>query len=275
MGQALPGVADAAVDLDGGLAHGAGGAGAVRLRQRGGGQRLPRRQRVDRPGGVQRDGVRPLGRHVRVRQQVLHGLERTDRRAVLPALAGVVDRQPHGAPHDADEVGAREREPERPPPGHAVVGERADRHLLGRPVDERRRAGQVDALLGRSEGHPQQLPTVEQQRPLGAGCVDRSHAVGRDGLGCDRRRHGRQAPQLGRQRRPEERGVGQTTRQLLGDDRRLHARGERRAIVLGGAQLTPTGRGDGGVELRRPLGVVELPDRARPQRVDDLRDRVP
>ena len=74
---------------------------------------------------------------MRLGEQVLHGLERTDGHAVLPALGRVRDRDVEHAAHDADEVGAREREAERGPLGEIVAGEQPA--LIGDRVH--RRAG--------------------------------------------------------------------------------------------------------------------------------------
>ena len=52
---------------------------------------------------------------MRLGEQVLHGLERTDRNAVLPAFGRVRDGHVEHATHHADEVGARERQAERGP----------------------------------------------------------------------------------------------------------------------------------------------------------------
>ena len=92
-----------------------GGAGAVRLGDPAGGARLVGREVVDGPRRVQRDAERTLHQTVRLGEQVLHGLERTDRHAVLPAFGRVRDGDVEHAAHDADEIGAREREPERGP----------------------------------------------------------------------------------------------------------------------------------------------------------------
>ncbi len=51
---------------------------------------------------------------------MLHGLERTDRDAVLLALRRVRDGDVDGTAHHTDEVGAGQREPEGGPPGDVV-----------------------------------------------------------------------------------------------------------------------------------------------------------
>ena len=48
--------------------------------------RVVGREVVDGPRRVQRDAERALHQAVRLGEQVLHGLERADRHAVLPAL---------------------------------------------------------------------------------------------------------------------------------------------------------------------------------------------
>ena len=104
-----------------------GGACAVRLRDATRGERGVGREVVDGPRRVQCDAVRTLHETVRFREQVLHGLEGPDGHAVLAAVGGVLDGHGEHAAHDADEIGAREREAERGPGREVVVGERADR----------------------------------------------------------------------------------------------------------------------------------------------------
>ena len=89
VGQALPRVADAPVDLDGGLAHVASRSGAVGLGHRGRGQRVVGREGIDGPGRMQGDAAGPLHQHEGIGQQVLDGLERTDGRPELLAEGGV------------------------------------------------------------------------------------------------------------------------------------------------------------------------------------------
>ena len=85
--------------------------------------RVGGREVVDGPRRVQRDAERALHEAVRLGEQVLHGLERPDGHAVLPALGRVRDRHVEHAAHHADEIGAREREAERGPRREVVVGE--------------------------------------------------------------------------------------------------------------------------------------------------------
>ena len=139
--EALPGVADAAVHLDRGLAHRAGGAGAVGLGDGARRERVGRVEGVDRPGRVTRDARRTLGRDQRVGQQVLHRLERADRHAVLTSLGRVLRRQRDRAAHDADEIGTRQREPERGPPAPRVGRRRRDRRRATPRSVVRDRAG--------------------------------------------------------------------------------------------------------------------------------------
>ena len=54
-------------------------------------QRVAGREVVDRPRRVQRDAERTLHQAVRLGEQVLHGLERTDGNAVLAPLRRVRD----------------------------------------------------------------------------------------------------------------------------------------------------------------------------------------
>ena len=71
MRHAFPGVADAAVHLNGRLAHRAGGPGAVGLGGGRRGERAGTRQCVDRPGGVEGDAAGTLQGDEGVSQQVL------------------------------------------------------------------------------------------------------------------------------------------------------------------------------------------------------------
>ena len=105
MGQALPGVADTPVHLNGRLADGASRPGAVGLGPGRGGQGRVRRQGVDCPGGVAGDAARALHEHEGIGQQVLDGLERADRPAELLAGDRVRHGEVDGAAHDAHQVG--------------------------------------------------------------------------------------------------------------------------------------------------------------------------
>ena len=88
MDDALPRVADAAVHLDRGLAHRARGAGAVRLGDRGPAAHASSGGRLSTAHDACSATLeRALHQAARLGEQVLHGLERTDRHAVLPALA--------------------------------------------------------------------------------------------------------------------------------------------------------------------------------------------
>ena len=97
---ALPRVPDPAVHLHGGLADGAGGTCAVRLGHTPGGNRVVRLEIVDRPGCMESDAERTLHQAVRLGEQVLHGLERTDGHAVLPAIRGVRNGDVEHASHE-------------------------------------------------------------------------------------------------------------------------------------------------------------------------------
>ena len=116
------------------------------LATRPGGERVVGREVVDGPRRVQRDAERALHEAARFGEQVLHGLERTDGHAVLRALGRVRDGDVEHAAHDADEVGAREREAERGPRGEVVVGE--EPALVG---DRRHRRSRRDAAHGARE----------------------------------------------------------------------------------------------------------------------------
>ncbi len=86
--------------------------GAVRLGHPAGGARFVGVEGVDGPRGVEGDAERSLHQAHRFGEQVLHRLEGSDGHAELPAFGGVCDREVEHAPHEPDEVGARERQPE-------------------------------------------------------------------------------------------------------------------------------------------------------------------
>jgi len=125
VGEAVPGVADATVDLDGGLADGAGRSGAVGLGDPSGGEGLIGFEGVDSPLRVQGYADRTLHQAVGLGEQVLHGLERSDGDAELLAFRRVGDGDVERAAHDADEVGTGERQAQRGPGREVVLGQGA------------------------------------------------------------------------------------------------------------------------------------------------------
>ena len=101
---------------------------------------------------MQRGTARTLRRHECISEKVLHGLERSDRGAVLLALERVVARRFYGASHRAHQISGRERETERRPAPEVFLGELAaiDRCRC-RHVDGDRWTGEIDARRRRRE----------------------------------------------------------------------------------------------------------------------------
>ena len=154
MRDALPRVADPAVHLHRGLAHGARGAGAVRLGDATRGARLGGGEVVDGPRRVQRDAERALHEAVAPRRAgaARPGTSRRERRTAVRSAAYATGDVEHAA-HHADEVGAREREPERGPRREIVVREEvaslADRCATGVPAGiVRTGAGEIGTACG-------------------------------------------------------------------------------------------------------------------------------
>jgi hypothetical protein len=116
MRKAFPGIADAAVHLDGGLAHRSRGARAVDLRHSGGADRLGRRQLVNRPGGMSQHTDRTLDQRQAFREQVRDGLIRADRIAVLLADFRVLASQVVCTSGGSDQVRRRGGQGKRQPP---------------------------------------------------------------------------------------------------------------------------------------------------------------
>ncbi len=103
-------------------------ASAVGLGHRGGRQRVVGREGVDRPGGVERGAARALHEHEGVGEQVLDGLERADRPAVLVPRARRSSTARSIAPRMVPTRSADgERQPEGRPPGEVIAGERTGR----------------------------------------------------------------------------------------------------------------------------------------------------
>src|SRR5271163_1053292 len=105
--QALPGIADAAVYLNGGLAHRPRGPRAVDLCKPAGADRLGWVQLVDRPGGVPQDAHRALDQCQTFGEQVCDGLVRADRLAILLTDFRVITRQRVRTAGRADQVRRR------------------------------------------------------------------------------------------------------------------------------------------------------------------------
>jgi hypothetical protein len=241
----LPGVTYPTVHLDRRLANGAGGARAIRLGRRCSGEGVDGPQRVRGPGRVQGDAARALGRDERVRQQVLHRLERPDRHSVLRTVLRVGGAQLNGAAHRADEIGARERQPERGPTDNVIARQGADHGAV--LTDRRRRPGEVHRWQRIAERHLEHDPLSRRQRRDRAPSIDSDRATQRTQVHpqCNRfprrRRSGPGQPaELSGQRRPEERRVGDSTSELLGDDRGLDPGTPGDAGVAPRAQLPPS-----------------------------------
>ena len=134
-------------------------------------------------------------------EQVLHGLERTDRHAVLATLPGILGGQLDRALHHADEVGGGEGDGERLP-RHEIVGRQRAEPGRGvrRRVDEpAHRPGQIDAagFVRCGDRHLDQgvAGSAEGERDGAAGGIDGDAGpagepaeIGGDGDGTRRRR---------------------------------------------------------------------------------------
>jgi hypothetical protein len=92
------------------------------------------------------------------------------------------------------------------------------------------------------------------------------HRLGTTGLGSPGG-----ATQLRRQDRAQEGRVGAAPGQLLGHEGDLDRRRPRGAVLVGAAQLPPSGLDHGGIELGGPLLVVEAGHRARTEPADHRR----
>ena len=289
VGQAVPCVPDASVHLDRRLAHLTPGPGAVGLGHGGRGQSLGRVEGVHGPGGMTGHAPGSLGLHPGVGQQMLDGLERPDRGTVLVALCRIGSGQPDRPAHGPHQVGAGQRHTEGRPPGQVVRRERplpVDGHQPRHRSHPGRGAGQVDARTGHGQVGPRQAATVgsgnEDQCVGGALHVD-GHArhqlalydgqrrkVGGQHDGFDAVTGGStgQSSELASQGRPEEGDVGQTPAQFLGHDAGFHPRGQGLALVVARPQLPPAGGGHSGIELRRPLAVIDGADGVGPEPID-------
>ena len=146
VGEALPGVADPAVHLDGRLAHGASGPGAVGLGDAAAPapRRVPGRRRPRRRGG-RRCASPPWPRRRRPAGAAPPGTSRSGgRTAGAPRRSARRGRPPRIVPTRSAQVSGQ---PERGPRGEVVVGEGTA--LVGEPrrraAGARRRPGQVGA----------------------------------------------------------------------------------------------------------------------------------
>ena len=260
MRQALPGVADAAVHLNRGLAHRPRGARAVDLCEPAGPDRLGRVQLVDRPGGVPQDAHRTLDQGQAFGQQVRDGLVRADRLAVLLTDFRVVAGQRVRTARRSDQVGRRGRQRERQPSLGGIGVQIADGGC--RSAELGSGSGQVDGVAGSAHVGGRHRRAVQRQRAPVASRVDRVTAH------RDRRPGAVVADVPGQvvgQHRTEERGVDQSAAELLGDDGHFDAGG---AV---GAQRSPAGRLDLLVETGDSLVVGEVVHRARSEVVGELR----
>ena len=265
MGQALPGVADAAVHLDGGLTDGAGRLGAVHLGDPGRLQRLGRPQLVDGPGGVAQDRLRPLDERQALGQQVRDRLVGPDGVAVLLADLGVLDCQGVRAASRADQLGGRGDDREGLPAGRVRGGDLPGR--LERAAERRGDPGEVDASLRLPHRGRQQARAVQGQRPRGAPGVDGQVGHGHRGWLASQPQGAGRAQGIG-QDPPEERDVHCPPGQFLGDEGDLNSAG---AV---GAQRAPAGRRDGLLQPRLALGVGQVKHRVRPEIVGEPRRRL-
>ena len=262
MSQALPGVADPAVHLDRGLADGAGRGLAVDLGDLREPQRLRRGLLVHRPGGVAKDGDRPLDERESLGEQVRDGLVAADHRPVLAPDPRVRAGERLRAARRAELLGRRDDDRQRLPADRV-----RDRDLPRRaqlPADRRDVPGEVGANGGRAQRSGQQPRAVQDERRRHAAGVHRPphgyrqrHAGYRQGRAGYRQRRTGQRPQRVRERRTEERHVHQAPRQLGGDQRDLHAAGPV------GAQRPPAGRGDRLLQPPHPVGLGQVEDRVR------------
>ena len=212
------------------------------------------REVVDGPRRVQRDAERALHEAVRLGEQVLHGLERTDRNAVLPALGRVRDGDVEHAAHHADEVGARERQAERGPLGEIVGGEepalvgdrlhrrpgrdhangarqiragrspRARRPAPARGGSRRPREPRRTPIRARRRRRPRRSASTSPRRARSR----RRRARRENATTAPRRRRARPAREVGREHRARERDVGHRAAEGVGDDGGLDAARERR-----------------------------------------------
>ena len=258
MSQALPGVADPAVHLDRGLADGAGRGLAVDLGDLRQPQRLRRGLLVHCPGGVAKDGDRPLDEREPLGEQVRDGLVAADHRPVLAPDPRVRAGERLRAARRAELLGRRDDNRQCLPADRV-----RDRDLPGRaqlPADRRDVPGEVGPNGGRAQRSRQQPGAVQDERRRQAAGVHRPPH------GYRQRRTG-QRPQRVREGRTEERHVHQAPRQLGRDQRDLHAAGPV------GAQRPPAGRGDRLLQPPHPVGLGQVEDRVRAKVVGQLRRR--
>ena len=265
MGEAVPGVADAAVYLHGGLADRLGGALAVDLRDPGRLQRRRRRQGVHRPGRVAQHAYTALDQGQPFGQRVRHGLVGPDRLPVLTADLGVAAGQRVRAARRPEQVRGRDDQGESVPALGALGGQLT----RGRERFRQRGAGpgQVCAAGGCSGVAGQQPVPVQGQDPLDPPGV---HGLVVDG-DRDQRvicRQARGAAQVVGEDRAKERHVGQAPAELLGHERDLDPGG---AV---GPQRAPACRRDRLFQAGHALGVGQAGHRIRPKVADQPGRRV-
>ena len=239
---------------------------------------------------------------MRLGEEVLHRLERSDGDAELPTLRGVVDRDPQSASHRAHEIRARQRESERSPcgevvrrQGRALVGDDLDGHANRDCLDG---ACQIGACARRIRGVEQQA----SEMTAGAVWVTRQEVrdvrlvagidgvrggggslAGHDGGARQRRRDCHRAglrqvnagppPEIGRQDRARERRVGDMGPQGFGHDGCFDGTRDGRAAAGVITQFQPAGVA---YRARQPLragGVVEVGDRGRRELAGQLPGR--
>ena len=110
MGRALPGDAHSPMHLHDCLSQGPAGSAGVGLGGLRGHQRFVEVQLVGRPRRIFDKGASPLERDQLVGRQVLQRLERTDRHAELPPVAGVRDSGVERRGHQPEKIGCHQHQ---------------------------------------------------------------------------------------------------------------------------------------------------------------------
>jgi hypothetical protein len=257
--EALPGVADAAVYLHGGLADVPGGARAVHLGDLGGADRLGGEQLVDAPGRVAQDAYRALDQGEALGQRMGHGLVRPDRLPVLRADLRVVPRQRVRTASRPHQVRRRDDQGQRQPAPGVRTGQLAGR--LERAEDFGAAPGQVGAGEFGPDPAGQQPVPAQREHPLSSVGVHGFAVHGdRPGLaaagGAALRMASAASAQIVGQHRAEEGDIDQPTPEFLGDEGDLHRGGPV------GPQRSPAGRGDRLLQPRDAVGVAQVVDGA-------------
>ena len=262
MDEALPGVADAAVHLHGGLADVPGGARAVHLGDLGGADRLGGAQLVDGPGRVAQDAHRALDQGEALGQRVGHGLVGPDRLPVLRADLRVVAGERVRAASRPHQVRARDDQGQRQPAPGVRAGQ-----LTGR-LKRAEHLGAVPGQVGAGKFGPdpagQQPVPAQREHPLSSAGVH-GLAVRRDRPGLPAVRGPATqvarspAQQIVGEHRAEEGDVDQPAPEFLRDEGDFHSGGPV------GPERSPAGRGDRLVQPRDAVGVVQIMDGAGPE----------